>query len=197
MLLALGVLLALAMLSVLVGSRGVAPGDVLTILRDVFTQLGSAQSNTERAEALGLSVQDYSAVADQRLVRTAICVLAGSALGLAGGLIQSLTRNPLAESGILGLNAGAAFAVALAVVLFGMSAPEQFVWFAMLGALVGTVGVWMIGTVGGGVAPERLTLAGVAFGAVLTGITSAIRLSDPQRFSSLIAWESANLASRT
>lgn len=189
------VLLALCIASLAIGSRPVPPGTVLRVLTDAATHLGHGGSD-QRAPALGMSVQDYSAVSDLRGPRTVIALLSGSALGLAGGLIQSLTRNPMAEAGILGLNAGAAFAVALAITVVGVTSPSGFVWCALLGAFIGTVAVWFVGTAGGGVSPERLTLAGVALGAVLAGITSAMRLTNPQRFSALLVWESGDLAQR-
>jgi iron complex transport system permease protein len=191
----LAVLLALCIASLAIGSRPVPPTTVLRVLADAASHPGAGGSG-ERAGALGLSVQDYAAVSDLRLPRTVIAVLAGAALGLAGGLIQSLTRNPMAEAGILGLNAGAAFAVALAITVLGITSPSGFVWFALLGAFVGTVAVWLIGAAGGGVSPERLTLAGVALGAVLAGITSALRLTSPQRFSALLVWEAGDLSQR-
>lgn len=190
----LALLLALCIASFAIGSRPVPPTTVLRILLDVAAHPGGGSQ--ARAGALGMSVQDYGAVSDLRTPRTVICLLAGAALGLAGALIQSLTRNPMAESGILGLNAGAAFAVALAITVLGITAPAGFVWFALLGAFVGTVAVWLIGTAGRGVSPERLTLAGVALGAVLAGITQAMRLTAPQRFSSLLVWESGDLSQR-
>ncbi|WP_152353456.1 FecCD family ABC transporter permease [Brachybacterium subflavum] len=189
------ILLALCIASLAIGSRPVPPTTVLRILVDTLAHLGDGGSSA-RAGSLGLSVQDYAAVSDLRLPRTTIALLAGAGLGLAGALIQSLTRNPMAESGILGLNAGAAFAVALAITVLGITAPAGFVWFALLGAFVGTVAVWLIGTAGGMVSPERLTLAGVALGAVLAGITSAMRLTNPQRFSALLVWESGDLSQR-
>lgn len=189
------ILLALCVASLAIGSRPVPPTTVLRVLLDAITHLRGGGSGV-RAGALGLSVQDYAAVSDLRLPRTTIALLAGAALGLAGALIQSLTRNPMAESGILGLNAGAAFAVALAITVLGITSPAGFVWFALLGAFVGTVAVWLIGTAGGAVSPERLTLAGVALGAVLAGITSAMRLTNPQRFSALLVWESGDLSQR-
>jgi iron complex transport system permease protein len=189
-------LVVLCAASLAIGSRPVGPGTVGRVIVDVLAHPLASSGTDARAGALGISVQDYAAVAELRLPRTVIALLAGAALGLGGGLIQSLTRNPLAESGILGLNAGAAFAVVLAITLFGLSSPGQFVWFALVGAGVGTLAVWVIGTGGRSVSPERLTLAGVALGAVLSGITSMLRLSDPRRFSSLIVWESGNLSQR-
>ncbi|MGP9682522.1 MULTISPECIES: FecCD family ABC transporter permease [unclassified Brachybacterium] len=195
--LALVALVLLCAASLYVGSRLVPPATVSRILVDSLTHLGSGQSSPERAQALGVVAQDYSAVVDLRLPRTVIALSAGAALGVAGALMQVLTRNPLAEPGILGVNAGAAFAIVLVIVLLGVSSPVVFVAASLVGAFVATLAVFLIGTLGAGViTPERLTLAGVAIGAVLAGITSAFRLSNPQEYSILLSWESGNLAQR-
>src|SRR5699024_10393780 len=101
-----------------------------------------------------------------RLPRTVVGVLVGAAFGVAGALIQALTRNPLADPGILGVNAGAAFAVTLGAGIVGVSGIGGYVWFAFLGAAVTTVLVYVIGSAGGGRAsPVALALAGGGGGA--------------------------------
>ncbi|GAA1488439.1 FecCD family ABC transporter permease [Brachybacterium sacelli] len=195
--LALLALLVLSALSLYLGSRLVAPSTVSRILLDAATHLGSGQGPQQRADALGIPVADYSSVIGLRLPRTVIALAAGAALGLAGALMQVLTRNPLAEPGLLGVNAGAAFAVVLAIVLLGASSPAAFVVACLVGAFLATLAVFLIGTLGAGViTPERLTLAGVALGAVLAGITSALRLSNPREYSILLIWESGDLSQR-
>nr|WP_245354439.1 iron chelate uptake ABC transporter family permease subunit [Brachybacterium sacelli] len=194
---ALLALLVLSALSLYLGSRLVAPSTVSRILLDAATHLGSGQGPQQRADALGIPVADYSSVIGLRLPRTVIALAAGAALGLAGALMQVLTRNPLAEPGLLGVNAGAAFAVVLAIVLLGASSPAAFVVACLVGAFLATLAVFLIGTLGAGViTPERLTLAGVALGAVLAGITSALRLSNPREYSILLIWESGDLSQR-
>lgn len=132
-----------------------------------------------------------------RIPRTVTGLVAGAALGVAGALIQAFTRNPLADPGILGVNAGAALAVALGVSLLGLRDVSQFVWLAFLGALIVTVAVYLIGSAGRGSAdPLRLTLAGVALGAVLSGITTGISLSDPDAFDSMRSWNAGSLLGR-
>lgn len=133
-----------------------------------------------------------------RLLRTVAGIVAGSALGVAGALMQSFSRNPLADPGTLGVNAGAAFAVALTVTLVGTQSPLLLVWPAFLGALIVTVAVALVGSSGRGPAdPIRLTLAGVAVGAVLSGITSGMMLSDPDAFDSMRGWNAGSLLGRT
>lgn len=144
----------------------------------------------------GTTEMDYI-VLELRIPRTVTGIVAGAALGVAGALIQAFTRNPLADPGILGVNAGAALAVALGVSLLGLRDVSQFVWFAFFGALIVTVAVYLIGSAGRGSAdPLRLTLAGVALGAVLSGITTGISLSDPEAFDSMRSWNAGTLLGR-
>lgn len=115
--------------------------------------------------------------------RTVVGIIVGAAFGVAGALIQALTRNPLADPGILGVNAGAGFAVTLGVGFFGLTGVDGYVWFAFLGAAAATLLVYLIGSAGRGSAtPVALVLAGVALGAVLTGFATMLELLDPELF---------------
>lgn len=130
-----------------------------------------------------------------RVPRTVAGVVVGAALGLAGALIQALTRNPLADPGILGVNSGAAFAVVVAIGVFGVRDVSGYVWFALVGSLVVTVVVYLIGTLGRRtVDPIQLTLAGVAVGAVLTGAATAMMLRDPGTFDQMRSWNAGAIA---
>jgi len=129
---------------------------------------------------------------DLRVPRTLVGIVAGAALGAAGALMQAFTRNPLADPGLLGVGAGAAFAVALAVALFGLSGAGEIIWPAFAGALVVTLAVYVIGASGTGGA-VRLILAGVALGAVLSGVTTAITLTDPEAFDRMRGWNAGSL----
>lgn len=138
---------------------------------------------------------EHAIIWSLRLPRTILGVLVGMALGLSGALIQALTRNPLADPGILGVNAGAAFAVVIAVGVFGVTGISGYVWFAFAGAIIATVVVYAIGATGqNGATPLRLTLAGVAIGAVLSGVTSGIALLNPQTFDRMRHWGAGSLA---
>ena len=137
---------------------------------------------------------DCTIVRDARLPRTLAGLLAGVSLGLAGALMQSLTRNPLADPGILGLNAGASFAVVLGIALFGADSPAGWLGFAFGGALIAALLVALTGATGGGrVNPVRLTLAGVALGAVLEGLTSGLSLMNPDIYDHLRFWQIGSL----
>lgn len=132
-----------------------------------------------------------------RIPRTQLAILVGAALGIAGVIIQAITRNPLADPGILGVNAGAYLAVALGAAFFGVTAPAQQVWWSMVGALVAAATVYLVGAAGrAGESPATLVLSGVALGAVLTGISTAVSLSHPEVFDRLRFWNAGSLQGR-
>lgn len=133
----------------------------------------------------------------ERIPRTIAGTCVGMAVGVAGALIQALTRNPLADPGILGVNAGAALFVGIGVAVLGISSATGYVWLALAGALLVTLAVYAIGSTGRGqVDPGRLTLAGVALGAVLGGIVTAMTLLDPQAFDRMRNWNAGSLVNR-
>lgn len=175
-------LLAVAILSITIGSK-LTPIPVSDVWHALFQPTGT---------------ENDSIVRDMRVPRTLVALVVGVALGVSGALIQALTRNPLADPGILGVNAGAAFFVALGVAFFGVGSISGYVWFAFAGALVVTVAVYLIGAAGRGPAdPIRLTLAGVALGAVLAGITTAMTLLDPQAFDQMRSWNAGSVTGRS
>ena len=177
LLVALGLLVLVLLASIAVGSKDIP---LPTVIEALFAYNDS---------------DDHAIIMALRLPRTVLGLLVGIALGLAGALIQALTRNPLADPGILGVNAGAAFAVSVGVGLFGISTIHQYIWFAFLGAIAATVLVYAIGSVGRGAAtPIRLTLAGIAIGAVLGGITSGLALLAPETFDRMRFWNAGSLA---
>lgn len=138
---------------------------------------------------------DHAIIMALRLPRSILGLLVGMALGVSGALMQALTRNPLADPGILGVNAGAAFAIAMGVGFFGIASVHHYIGFAFAGAVGATVLVYAVGSVGRGAAtPVRLTLAGIAIGAVLGGITSGLALLDPITFDRLRFWGAGSLA---
>lgn len=134
-------------------------------------------------------------VREGRLTRTVIGLVAGAALALAGALAQSVTRNPLADPGLLGLNAGAALAVVLGLTVFGVTTFTGQLWLAFAGAALTAVLVLAIG--GRGVAsPLRLALAGAAVTAALTSVTSGILLAQPFALSQFRFWLAGSLTGR-
>lgn len=132
-------------------------------------------------------------VAD-RVSRTVLGALAGSALGLAGAILQALTRNPLADPGLLGINAGASAAVVTAVTYFGVTSLSGYVWFAFLGAAVVGALVWFLGG-SRGATPVRLVLAGTAITAALFGYLQAVMILDEAALGRMRFWTVGSLSS--
>ena len=125
------------------------------------------------------SATDHLIVRELRLWRTVVGMGVGAALAVAGALMQGVTRNPLADPGLLGVNAGASFAVVLAIWALGLESLLGLVWFAFGGAGVATGLVLALGSMGrGGTNPVRLVLAGVALAALLGSLTASVTLLD-------------------
>jgi iron complex transport system permease protein len=137
---------------------------------------------------------DALVVTGLRVPRTLLGILVGAALGGAGAIIQAFTRNPLADPGILGVNAGSAFAVTLGIGFLGLTGVGQYLWLALAGAAAATLAVYVIGAASrSGASPVRMTLAGVGLAAVLGGVTSGITLSNPTIFQSMLSWSAGSL----
>ncbi|MFJ9587597.1 FecCD family ABC transporter permease [Streptomyces acidicola] len=135
-------------------------------------------------------------VVGERLSRTVLGLLAGAALGLSGALLQALTRNPLADPGLLGINAGASAAVVTAITFLGVTSLSGYVWFAFLGAAVVGALVWFLGG-SRGATPVRLALAGTAITAALYGYLQAVMITDGAALGKMRFWTVGSLASAT
>ncbi|MGV4984806.1 FecCD family ABC transporter permease [Streptomyces sp. NPDC001709] len=135
-------------------------------------------------------------VVDERLARTILGLLAGAALGLSGAVLQALTRNPLADPGLLGINAGASAAVVTAVTYFGVTSLTGYVWFAFVGAAAVGALVWFLGG-SRGATPVRLALAGTAISAALYGYLQAAMILDDAALGRMRFWTVGSLASAT
>ncbi|MGP9694802.1 FecCD family ABC transporter permease [Brachybacterium sp. AOP25-B2-12] len=175
-----GLALALAVVgSIAIGSGMLPPGEVIAGLLDPG---GSITRST---------------IWSLRVPRTLIGLLVGAALAVAGTLMQGLTRNPLADPGLLGVNAGAAFAVTLAVALLRITDIRDYLVFAFCGAACAAVAVYAIAAQGRHApTPLRLTLVGLALGAVLIGISQSIALVSPRTFDAMRFWGAGTLADR-
>ncbi|QCW80436.1 iron ABC transporter permease [Streptomyces sp. S6] len=156
LLLALMALAAVMVASVAFGSRDVPWADVQAALGGADGTLGQA-------------------AATKRIPRTVLAVVIGAALGLAGGVMQGVTRNPLADPGILGVNMGASLAVVTAVAFFGLSSPTGYIWVAIAGAGLSALFVYTVGTLGGEGHPLKLAL-GAATSAAFASLVSAVIL---------------------
>lgn len=174
----------LAVLSLLVGAGYVGAGQSLAFL------LGNADA---RADA-----RVRTAVWVLRMPRTLAAIVVGAALGLAGCLLQTLTRNPLAESGLLGINSGAALAVVVGITFAGATAGIVYLIWAFFGALAGTICVLLLANAPRGtVTPLRLILAGVALGATFHGLSSFILLGHQMSLDQFRFWVLGSLSGVT
>ncbi|MEV6779319.1 FecCD family ABC transporter permease [Streptomyces syringium] len=132
-------------------------------------------------------------VRDVRVPRTLLGLLVGAGLGLAGVVMQALTRNPLADPGLLGVNAGASAAVVSSVTFFGVTSVRGYVWFAFLGAAVVAVVVYALGGTRGAT-PVRLALAGTAVTYALYGYVNSVQLLDSAALDKMRFWTAGSLA---
>jgi iron complex transport system permease protein len=175
----LGLLAVVCLLSIALGTRNISPATVW----DAFWHY--------------TDTDDQSIVRDLRVPRTVLGLLAGVAFGLSGAVIQAVTRNPLADPQILGINSGAGLFVVFAVGVLGLTDLSEYLWFGFAGVAFALTLVYLLGSLGrAGATPIRLTLAGVALGAVMDGISSGIRLVKPRAFDYLRFWDVGTLGGR-
>lgn len=173
------VLVVIALLSLFVGSKYLPLNEVLHVL---FDHDGS------EADVI---------VNGQRMQRTLLAVVVGIALAVAGALMQALTRNPLADPGLLGINAGAAVAVVIGIGVFSASTPVQYLPYALAGAAVASVAVYVLGTSGRSAAtPVRLALAGTAITFALGAVLQALLTLSPTTFDAYRYWITGSLSGR-
>ncbi|MEU6221890.1 iron chelate uptake ABC transporter family permease subunit [Streptomyces sp. NPDC047022] len=177
LLLSLAVLALVALTSIAIGAKGLSPEQVW---HGLFHDSGTYND----------------VVVADRLSRTALGLLAGAALGLSGAVLQALTRNPLADPGLLGINAGASAAVVTAITFFGVTSLSGYVWFAFAGAAAVGALVWFLGG-SRGATPVRLALAGTAISAALYGYLQAVMITDDAALDKMRFWTVGSLASAT
>ncbi|WP_407666869.1 FecCD family ABC transporter permease [Nakamurella alba] len=167
----LGVVFGLVVLSVTIGSRSVP-------WSDIFAAFGGGRDGFGQG-----------AVA-KRIPRTLLALLAGAALGVAGAVMQGVTRNPLADPGILGVNTGASLFVVCGIAFFGLSTSTGFIWTAIAGAAVTSVFVYAVGSLGrGGPTPLKLALAGAATSAALVSFMTAVILPRGDIAGGIRSWQ--------
>ncbi|MGH4024977.1 MAG: FecCD family ABC transporter permease [Pseudonocardiaceae bacterium] len=175
----LGLLVVVTLASLAIGAKAIPVGTVWDAL---WSPTGST---------------DDVVVRSLRIPRTLLGVLVGLALGVAGALMQGHTRNPLAEPGLLGVNAGAALLVVVGIYGLGVTSLFGYVWFAFAGAFAASLLVFTIGSLSrGGPTPVTLALAGVALAALFQALTSALVLSDTATLDAYRFWALGALAGR-
>ncbi|PZE30010.1 iron ABC transporter permease [Curtobacterium sp. MCBD17_028] len=172
------VLAAACVLSVMVGARPIDPLTVVTVLL-----------HPGRTDEITLIV------VGERVPRTALGLVAGAALGVAGAVMQGVTRNPLADPGILGINAGAALAVVVGTTVFGIAGTAATLPFAFVGAAVAAVVVYGIASAGRrGPTPVGLALSGAVVAAALGSVTTAVLLTRQSALDRIRFWQVGSLA---
>lgn len=177
--LAVAGLLAACLASLAIGSNPLSPAQVW-------------------AGLLGHDQEAMDVVRGGRLPRTVLGLLVGSALGAAGAVMQSITRNPLADPQLLGVNGGAAAAVVTAISVAGITHPAGYIWFALVGAAVAATVVYLLGTGRRSAAnPVRMLLAGIAVQALLQSYVVAAMLTDPTAYYNFRYWDIGALTGRT
>jgi iron complex transport system permease protein len=173
-------LVLIALGSLAIGARDIAPG---VVVQAIF--------------APDTSITDHVVVLDLRVPRTVLGILAGAAFGIAGALIQGITRNPLADPGLLGVNAGASLFVVIGITWFGATTALGFIWFALAGAAVAAAAVYAVGSLGReGATPVKLALAGAALTAALTSLLTVFLLSDLETLDRYRFWTVGSLVGR-
>lgn len=175
-----GVLLVITLLSLRLGSLSLSTSDAFSALFDY---------NADSYE--------QTVVRTLRLPRTLIGLGVGASLAVSGAILQATTRNPLADSSILGISSGSSFAVVVAIYFFGVGSPEGYVWFAFGGAAGASLLVYGIASAGrGGASPLKLALAGVIVSALLASWSTALILLDQETLDRVRFWNAGSLAGR-
>ncbi|WP_043262929.1 iron ABC transporter permease [Streptomyces sp. CT34] len=174
----LGALAVCAALSLALGARSVPLSTVLDAL----------SGSTHGRDAL--------VVTGLRLPRTVIALAVGAALGVAGAVVQGITRNPLASPATLGINAGAGFAVVTAIYALHLTRPVEYVWFAFAGAAGAAVFAQALARRAGDLDPVRLALGGTVLQLVLLSWTSTVMLASKRSLDEARFWLAGSLAER-
>lgn len=175
---AAGLLVLIALASLAIGAKSVPLGTAV----DALTHYDKPN-------------YDETVVRLLRVPRTAIGLLVGVSLGLAGAVMQGVTRNPLADPGILGINGGATLLIVLGIYAFGVHDLNGYVWFGFLGAGAAGLVVYTVGSLGReGATPVKLAISGAALAALLGSATTTILLLDAQALEVFRFWAVGSLA---
>ncbi|MCR2806217.1 FecCD family ABC transporter permease [Paenibacillus soyae] len=144
------------------------------------------------------TVMDQVIVRTARLPRAMIAAAVGASLALAGAVLQSVTRNPLASPSVLGINAGASVAVVAAITVLGIRESEALMWFAFGGAAMAAAMVYALGSLGGeGLSPLKIILAGAALTALFSSVTQGMLAHNENGLQEVLFWLTGSVAGRT
>lgn len=180
LLMGVGLLLLAMLMSIAFGAADIAPADVW----DAFFAFDPSSTN-------------HLIIRTLRAPRAVVAVLVGAALAVAGAVMQGLTRNPLADTGLLGIETGAALGVVAAVYFLGVNSLAVYALFAFAGAALTAVVVYTLGSLGrGGPTPLKLTIAGAALTALLSSLTTGMLLFNQRTLEEVRFWLAGSIAGR-
>ena len=168
-----------------------------------MASLAWGSKNIEFSQAINalLNSDDMSfaaLVVRERIPRTIFSIMAGASLGISGALMQSITRNPIADPSILGVNTGASLFVVIGMAFFNINSANQYIWIALAGAGITSIFVYGIASIGnGGMTPIKLALAGSATSAVLSSLVSAIILPRSELMDAFRFWQVGSVSGAT
>lgn len=176
---------------------------VTVLVLSVLASLALGSRNIGLKDVLGAIFQSGSTSFDalvvrERIPRTVFSIIAGASLGVSGALMQAITRNPIADPSVLGVNTGASLFVVSGIAFFHISTANQYIWFALAGAAVTAVFVYRIGSMGsGGATPIKLALAGAATTAALSSLVSAVILPRTEVMNAFRFWQVGSVGGAT
>ena len=180
MVLCMALLFIFAVFSISFGAKQIAFSQVIEVL------LGKDSDSIEATIIL------------QRVPRTVFGILAGGALGISGALMQSITRNPIADPSILGVNTGASLFVVAGIAFLNITAAYQYIWLAIIGAGITAFFVYSVASIGkDGATPLKLALSGAAVSIVLGALVSTIMLPDDRVLQAFRFWQVGSIGSAT
>lgn len=176
---------------------------VIAVVLCVFASLALGSRNVALEEVMRVLFQGHSGSFDalvvrERIPRTIFSIIAGASLGVSGTLMQAITRNPVADPSILGVNTGASLFVVSGIAFFHINTANEYIWFALAGAAVTAVFVYRIGSMGyGGATPIKLALAGAATSAALSSLVSAVILPRTDVMNAFRFWQVGSVGGAT
>jgi iron complex transport system permease protein len=177
-------------------------GAILLLLFFISASIVFGYTNTSWDTALAAFANfdgsnEHIIIQSVRLPRALIAAAVGASLAIAGVLMQTLTKNPLASPGIFGVNAGAGFAVVVAVTMFSVSSLQAFAWISFFGAALAAISVYVIGSGGReGLTPMKLTLAGAAMTAMFSSFTQGLLVLDEAALEQVLYWLAGSVQGR-
>ena len=182
---------------------GIYLGSIFLLGICVIISLAFGSKNIGISQAINalLNSDDTSfaaLVVRERIPRTIFSIMAGASLGISGALMQSITRNPIADPSILGVNTGASLFVVIGIAFFNINSANEYIWIALVGAGITSIFVYTIASIGsGGMTPIKLALAGSATSAVLTSLVSVIILPRSEVIDAYRFWQVGSVSGAT